>query len=76
MDGPVIKDAKIAIERNNVNYVLKWVRPENEAEVKDVFNHMMRVRELSPEAKILQRSISLNACLEFTEPEKEYHLQE
>ena len=53
MDGPVIKDAKIAIERNNVNYVLKWVRPENEAEVKDVFSHMMRVRELSPEAKDL-----------------------
>jgi hypothetical protein len=53
MDGPVIKDAWIAIEKNNVNYVLKWVQPENEAELKDAFILSMKVRELSPEAKIL-----------------------
>lgn len=53
MDGPVIKDARIAIEKNNVNYVLKWVQPENEAELKDAFILSMKVRKLSQEAKVL-----------------------
>ena len=53
MDGPVIKDARNAIEQNNVNYVLKWVKLEYEAEIKEVFNLAMKVRKLSPEAKIL-----------------------
>ena len=30
MDGPLIADAKRAIEKNNVNYVLKWVMPEHD----------------------------------------------
>jgi hypothetical protein len=53
MDGPVIKDARIAIEQNNVNYALKWVHPENEAEIKEAFILVMKVRGLAPEAKIL-----------------------
>jgi hypothetical protein len=51
MDGPLIKDAIEAIGQNNVNYVLKWVSSENETEIKNVFNLMMKVRDLSPEAK-------------------------
>lgn len=51
MDGPLIKDAMKAIGQNNVNYVLKWVSSENETEIKNVFNLMMKVRDLSPEAK-------------------------
>ena len=35
MDGPLIKDARLAIAQNNVNYVLKWVSSENETEIKD-----------------------------------------
>jgi len=50
MDGPLIADAKRAIEKNNVNYVLKWVMPEHEKEIVDVFNLSMKVRGLSPEA--------------------------
>ena len=53
MDGPLIKDARQAIVLNNINYVLKWVSSKNEAEIKNVFNLMMKVRELSPEAKEL-----------------------
>jgi len=49
MDGPLIADAKRAIEKNNVNYVLKWVMPEHEKEIVDVFNLSMKVRGLSPE---------------------------
>jgi hypothetical protein len=53
MDGPVIADAKKAIAQKNVNYVLKWVRPQDEAEIKEAFNLIMKVRVLSPEAKDL-----------------------
>ena len=53
MDGPVIADAKKAISENNVNYVLKWIRPQDEAEIKYAFNLSMKVRVLSPEAKEL-----------------------
>jgi alkylhydroperoxidase/carboxymuconolactone decarboxylase family protein YurZ len=53
MDGPVIADAHKALEHNNVNYVLKWVHVENEAEIKEAFNLVMKVRRISPEAKDL-----------------------
>lgn len=53
MDGPVIADAKKAIRDKNVNYVLKWVRPQDEAEIKHAFTLSMKVRILSPEAKEL-----------------------
>jgi hypothetical protein len=53
MDGPVVKDAKKAIETNNVNYVLKWVRVEDEKEIKEAFNLAMKVRPLSQEARLL-----------------------
>jgi len=53
MDGPVVADARKAIEQNNVNYVLKWVHPDNEKEIKDAFDLIMKVRELNPEAREL-----------------------
>ncbi len=53
MDGPVIKDARTAIEKNNFNYVLKWVQPENETELKDAFILMMKVRDLGKDARLL-----------------------
>lgn len=53
MDGPVVKDAKKAIEQNNVNYVLKWVPFKDESAIKEAFNLSMKVRALSPEAKEL-----------------------
>lgn len=53
MDGPTVADAKKAIETNNVNFVLKWVTPENEKEISQIFGLAMKVRKLSPEAKEL-----------------------
>jgi hypothetical protein len=53
MDGPVIADARKAIEKNNVNYVLKWVRAQDEAEIKNALSLMLKVRGLSAEAKEL-----------------------
>lgn len=53
MDGPLIKDAKIAIDKNSVNYVLKWVQQENETEIKEVFSLTMKVRKLNADAQNL-----------------------
>lgn len=53
MDGPVVKDAKKAIEQNNINYILKWVAPENENELKDAFNLTMKVRNINSDTKEL-----------------------
>lgn len=53
MDGPVVADAKTAFEKNNVNYVLKWVKSEYENEIKTAFMQVMKVRALSAEAKDL-----------------------
>ena len=53
MDGPVIGDARKAIDQNNVNYVLKWVSHDNEKEIREAFTLTMKVRNLSPDAKQL-----------------------
>ncbi|HEX7584592.1 MAG TPA: DUF6448 family protein [Prolixibacteraceae bacterium] len=55
-DGPVVADARKAIEENNVNYVLKWVQPVDEKEIKEVYELIMKVRMLSPEAKELSNN--------------------
>jgi len=53
MQGPVISDAKKAIEENNINYILKWVTPENEAELTAIYEETMEVRDDSEGAKQL-----------------------
>jgi len=53
MDGPVIKDAKLALEKKNVNYVLKWVRPVDENEVIKAFALAVKVRSLNADSKEL-----------------------
>lgn len=53
IDGPLIADARKALSQNNVNYVLKWVSVANEAEIRDAFNLVMKVKGLGPEAKEL-----------------------
>lgn len=53
MDGPVISDAKKAIETNNLNYALKWVLPDGDQELTEAFELAMAVRGLSPEAQEL-----------------------
>lgn len=50
MDGPVVVDAKKALETGNVDLVLAWVQKENEPEIKKAFENTLRVRKLSPDA--------------------------
>lgn len=51
LDGPVIKDAKKALETGNVNLVLIWVQKADQEEITSAFNKTLAVRKLSPEAK-------------------------
>lgn len=37
-DGPVIKDALTALDQNNVQLVLKWIEPQQEAEIISLFD--------------------------------------
>jgi hypothetical protein len=53
MDGPVITEAKIAPEKGDFTPVLKWVRKEDEDEIKKAFEETLGVRKLSPQAKDL-----------------------
>lgn len=53
LDGPVVKAAQKALETANVNLVLIWVQPKDEAEIKRAFEQTLQVRKLSPEAKKL-----------------------
>lgn len=52
-DGPVVAAAVKAINQNNINYVLIWVKPAYEQEIKEAFQSTMKVRVLSPEAEKL-----------------------
>lgn len=44
MDGPVVTAAKAALQRGEVTPVLKWVRPEDEDEVRRAFDAVIALR--------------------------------
>lgn len=51
MDGPLILEAKQALEKGDVTPVLKWVKQENEAVVKQAFKEALVERKKSPAEK-------------------------
>lgn len=51
--GPVVADARAALERKDVTPLLKWVRPQDEAQIRAAFDRALAVRQLGPEAKEL-----------------------
>ncbi len=53
LDGPVITDAKAALEKGDVTPVLKWVRKEDEGEIHRAFEKAVTVRAKGPEAREL-----------------------
>jgi len=53
MDGPVVMTAKTAIEKGDVTPVLKWVKKDDEKEIRDLFQKTLIVREKGKEAKEL-----------------------
>lgn len=51
MNGPVIVTAQTALEKGDVTPVLKWVKREDEEEIRRVFKEVLKVRKKGPEAK-------------------------
>ena len=50
MDGPVVKAARAALEKGNVNLILPWAPKKAEGEIKKAFERTVRVRKLGKEA--------------------------
>ena len=53
LNGPVVAAAKEALAKGDITPVLKWIKPENEAEVREVFKKALVVRGKGPEAQEL-----------------------
>jgi hypothetical protein len=53
MDGPVVKAAIKALNEKNVNLVLPYVPKDNENEVLDAYNKVIKVRNQSDDAKYI-----------------------
>lgn len=51
LDGPVVKDARRALENGDVTPALKWVKEEQEGEVQSAFNKALIKRTQNPESK-------------------------
>lgn len=53
LKGPVIVTAQQALDKGDVTAVLKWVRPEDEPEIRAAFAQTLQVRSQSEAAKAL-----------------------
>lgn len=53
MDGPVVKAARQALDRGDVNMIMIWVQPGDEPEIRKAFTRTMAVRNLNPQTKEL-----------------------
>lgn len=51
LDGPVVVEARAALEANDVKPLLKWVSAKDEAEIREAFAQAVAVRKLGAEAK-------------------------
>ena len=51
--GPVVNASQRALETQNINNVLIWIKKKDEREIEEAFRNALKVRVLSPEAKAL-----------------------
>lgn len=53
LDGPVVSQARRALDSGNVNLVLGWVQAKDEAEIRQAFEHAVAVRQHGGTATLL-----------------------
>jgi hypothetical protein len=41
--GPVVADARLALDKSDIAPVLKWIKPEDEAEIRAAFQKTLAV---------------------------------
>lgn len=51
LDGPVVADARIALDKADITPILKWVKADDEREIREAFTRTLAVRKLNTEAK-------------------------
>ena len=62
-EGPAVKDGRKALETGDINYALKWIRADGEAEMRDVFEKALKVRALGAEAAELADRLFLETMV-------------
>lgn len=50
MDGPVVVQAREALDSGDISPTLKWIRAQDEEEIRAAFQHALAVRKLGREA--------------------------
>ena len=53
LDGPVVADARTALDQNDITPILKWISAEDEKAVRAAYDQTQVVRKQSPEARTL-----------------------
>ena len=53
LDGPVVQMARVALEKGDVTPVLRWVRADDEEQIRNAFQKTLAVRTKGAEAKEL-----------------------
>jgi hypothetical protein len=53
LEGPVVEDARLALEKGDPTPVLKWVSKEHEGEIREAFKQTMAVRVKGGDARDL-----------------------
>lgn len=51
LNGPVIADARKALDTGSVNLVLIWVQQKDEGEIRKAFQETLSMRKINPQAK-------------------------
>ena len=51
LDGPVVETARLALDKGDITPLLKWVRADDEQEIKAAFQKTLTMRAMGSEAK-------------------------
>src|SRR5665647_917977 len=62
-EGPAVKDGRKALATGNINYALKWIPADGEAELRDIFDKALRVRTLGVDAAELADRLFLETMV-------------
>jgi len=62
-EGPAVKDGRKALTTGDINYALKWIAADGEAELRDVFGKALKVRTLGADAAELADRLFLETMV-------------
>jgi hypothetical protein len=63
MDGPAVADGRKALTSGNLNYALKWIGPQAEAELREIFEPSLRARALGADAAFVADRLFLETLV-------------